>query len=197
MTFRWIHIVLIVIVVAFFYASTMPTTITLEDAGLFQMVCHLDGIGHPPGYPLFTLLCNQMTVLPGVIAGNLISVVFALAAVVLFYEVVVLITSHELTALLAAMAYALSSAFWSQAIIIEVYSLAACLFMLAWWLLIKFSQTEDARCWFGLCLVTGLGLSNHWPLFVLSCLGLMSLLIFVRIHLWALMHNVSFWVGFF
>ena len=195
MTIRWIHIVLIVIVVTFFYASTMPTSITLEDAGLFQMVCHLDGISHPPGYPLFTLLCNQMTVVPSVVAGNLISVVFALAAVVLFYQVVVLITSHAPTALVAAFAYALSSAFWSQAIIIEVYSLAACLFMLAWWLLIRFSQTEDARYWFGLCLVTGLGLSNHWPLFVLSCLGLVSLLIFVRVQLWALMHSVSFWAG--
>jgi len=95
-----IHVVVIVIVAAFFYAITMPTTITLEDAGLFQMVCHLDGISHPPGYPLFTILCNQMTLAPGVVTGNLISVVFALVAVVLFYEVVVLITANEFTALL-------------------------------------------------------------------------------------------------
>ena len=67
------------------YLLTMPRLITLEDAGLFQMVCHLDGISHPPGYPLFTMLCNAMTVAPDVIVGNLVSVVFALGAVLVFF----------------------------------------------------------------------------------------------------------------
>ena len=40
------------------YVLTMPQSITLEDAGLFQMVCHGGGIGHPPGYPLFILGCQ-------------------------------------------------------------------------------------------------------------------------------------------
>ena len=84
-TVRWVHITLIFFIAAFLYVSTMPRSITLEDAGLFQMVCHLGGISHPPGYPLFTLLCNQMTVATSVIAGNLISVVFALLAIVVFY----------------------------------------------------------------------------------------------------------------
>ncbi|HIG40151.1 MAG: DUF2723 domain-containing protein [bacterium] len=195
MTTHRVHILAIVTVAVFFYAITMPTTITLEDAGLFQMVCHLDGISHPPGYPLFTLLCNQMTLAPGVVTGNLISVVFALVAVVLFYKVVILITADEFTALVAAIAYAVSFSFWSQAIIIEVYSLAACLFIFCWWLLIKFSQSKDNRYWFCLCLFAGLGLSNHWPLFVLSCLGFVSLLVVVRPQLWTLMHSAAFWLG--
>tara|TARA_B100002003_G_scaffold250278_2_gene289101 strand:+ start:906 stop:2954 length:2049 start_codon:yes stop_codon:yes gene_type:complete len=192
---RWTHVVPLVFVSAFLYVSTMPTSITLEDAGLFQMVCNLGGMSHPPGYPLFTLLCNQMMVAPSVIVGNLISVVFALAAVALFYEIAVLVTTHELTALVAAFAYALSSAFWSQAIIIEVYSLAACMFMLCWWLLLKFCQTGDSRYWYGLCFAAGLAISNHWPLFVLSCLGFVSLLIIMRLRLWELMHSVSFWLA--
>ena len=192
---RWAHIALLVFVSALVYVSTMPTSITLEDAGLFQMVCNLGGISHPPGYPLYTLLCNQVMVAPSVIVGSLISVAFALVAVVLFYEITVLVTSHELTALLAAFAYALSLAFWSQAIIIEVYSLAACMFMLCWWLLLKFSEKGDSRFWFGLCFAAGLAMSNHWPLFILSCLGFVSLLIIMRLQLWELMHSVRFWLA--
>ena len=67
------------------YLITMPRLITLEDAGLFQMVCHVGGIGHPPGYPLFTLLCQQLTLQDSVFNGNLISVMFAVGAVMVFF----------------------------------------------------------------------------------------------------------------
>ena len=68
------------------YLITMPRLITLEDAGLFQMVCHVGGIGHPPGYPLFTLLCQQLILQDSVFSGNLISVMFAVAAVMVFFS---------------------------------------------------------------------------------------------------------------
>ena len=55
------------------YLRTMPRTITLEDAGLFQMVCHIGGISHPPGYPTFTLFCQGLVAispLPPIISVN-------------------------------------------------------------------------------------------------------------------------------
>ncbi|HXK55440.1 MAG TPA: hypothetical protein PLZ16_02230, partial [Gammaproteobacteria bacterium] len=55
------------------FVATMPESITLEDAGMFQMICHLGGIAHPPGYPLFTQLCSRMMMSPTVTAGNMVS----------------------------------------------------------------------------------------------------------------------------
>ena len=171
----------------------MPRKITLEDAGLFQMVCHLDGISHPPGYPLFTLLCQQMTLFPTVVNGNLISALFASLAVMVFYQLVLLLTADRLIAIVAALSYGFSATFWSQAIIIEVYSLAALLFMLAWWLALRFIHTPSWSRWAWLCFVVGLGLSNHWPLMVLSCLGVFVALMARWEYLLTALRSPLFW----
>ncbi|MBV1876900.1 MAG: DUF2723 domain-containing protein [Pseudomonadales bacterium] len=167
----------------------MPYHITMEDAGLFQMVCHLNGISHPPGYPLFTLMCQQLMVLPHVVVGNLVSVLFAVCTLVVFYKVVILLSNNPTVALIAALAYGLCICFWSQAIIIEVYSLAALTFMLCWWQLLKFYQTSKIRYWFGLCLFGGLALSNHWPLFILSAAGFIVHFWYMRSRFWQLVKS--------
>jgi hypothetical protein len=43
------------------YWLTLPRSLTLGDAGLFQLVCHEGGVGLPPGYPLFTLACQGLS----------------------------------------------------------------------------------------------------------------------------------------
>ena len=159
------------------YALTMPRTITLEDAGLFQMVCHLGGISHPPGYPLFTMLCQQMVWGETVVPGYAVSAVFALGAVAMLFLIARELSLSVVVATTAAAAYGISITFWSQAIIIEVYSLAALLFLTAWWLLLRFLATGNHYYALCLALVVGLGLSNHWPIFVSSCLGFLPLLI--------------------
>lgn len=156
------------------YALTMPRTITLEDAGLFQMVCHLGGISHPPGYPLFTLLCQGIVRVPNVVNGNLVSAVFGALAVAMLYEVAWAIRPDRTFAYTASLAWGLTTTFWSQAIIIEVYTLAALLFMVCWWLTFRFVKTRNRRYWFALCLCYGLSLSNHWPLMLLSTMGIVA-----------------------
>jgi hypothetical protein len=176
------------------YVSTMPRTITLEDAGLFQMVCNLGGISHPPGYPLFTLLCREMTVTSTVFNGNMISAIFASLALVVFYRVVLLLTTDRVTAFVAALSYGFSAVFWSQAIIIEVYSLAALLFMQAWWLALRFNEAPTWSRWAGLCFAVGLGMSNHWPLMVLSCSGVFIALMARWQYLLAAIKAPRFWL---
>lgn len=157
------------------YCLTMPRTITLEDAGLFQMVCHLDGIAHPPGYPLFTLLCGVLVQTPTVINGNLVSALFGAAAVTVFHAICHELSRDRLFAWVASLAWAFSATFWSQSIIIEVYTLAALMFVVCWWLLLKYVATGSERFWFAACFAYGLSLSNHWPLMILSTAGLMAL----------------------
>jgi len=176
------------------YVLTTPGYITLEDAGLFQMVCHLGGISHPPGYPLFTLLCGQLTISPSVVNGNMISALFAVGAVMTFWLVVLELTDDRILASIAALAYAFSNTFWSQAIIIEVYSLAALMFMLSWLMAVLYLKTAEIRYWYSLCFVVGLALSNHWPLMVLSS----PALLFVLLPKWgaflSLFKMPKFWV---
>lgn len=172
--FRALHPVLVFCLALAAYWLTMPRTITLEDGGLFQMVCHLGGISHPPGYPLFTMLCNAMVHSPGVVAGNLVSAIFgALAASVLF-EVAMLVDSRPSFAYVASLGWAWSATFWSQAIIIEVYTLAALLFAVCWWLVLMYERRRDERYWFALCFAYGLALTDHWPLMILSTPGLVA-----------------------
>ncbi len=149
------------------YATTMPTSITLEDAGLFQMVCTQGGLSHPPGYPFFTLLCQNLMISDHIFAGNLLSGVFGALCLLAFH----MLLSQWLTplsAMTATLAYGFSLTFWQQSLIIEVYTLAALLFYLTWFLLDRFIRTRDWRAWFSACLVFGLALSNHWPLMLLG-----------------------------
>ena len=164
------------------YALTMPRAITLEDAGLFQMVCALGGIGHPPGYPLFTVSCQAMGLLPmdPVLRGNLTSAFFAAGAVGLLFVVARQILGSTRSGALVAVVYMLSDTFWSQAIIIEVYSLAVLMFLMTWLLVMGFVRTGAQRYWYGAAFCAGLGLANHWPLMILSAPALIVSLYPVR-----------------
>jgi len=162
------------------YYLTAPRTITLEDAGLFQLSCELGGFSHPPGYPLFSLLCQGFFLIPTdnpVLMGNLLSSVFAALAVLMLFELCRTLKLSTSESTFAALCYGTSGVFWSQAIIIEVYSLNALLFISACWAALRFNQSENTRYFYLLVLFTGLGLSNHWPLMVLTgpCLILIIL----------------------
>jgi len=158
----------------------MPQEITLEDAGLFQMVCHQGGIGHPPGYPLFVLSCQAFVNLPvldqSVMAGNLMSAVFASAACAVLVIVLRQLQVPGSLSISLALVYGLSVTFWSQAIIVEVYSLAVLLFLVCLSLSLAYQSSEQVKYLLWLALVYGLALSNHWPLQGLGTLALLAIL---------------------
>lgn len=160
------------------YVFTLPRSITLEDAGLFQMVCNLGGISHPPGYPLFTLMCQPFVQLPvfgnSVFAGNFLNALFASTAVALFHHIGFRLVNRRF-AWVAALGFGLSTTYWSQAIIIEVYVLAVLLFLICLSAALKYMQTGEIKYWYALGLCFGLALSNHWPLTVVSTPALLLL----------------------
>ncbi len=161
------------------YLVTLPRAITLEDAGLFQMVCHLGGISHPPGYPLFKILCQQFVNLPffsgGVFVGNMLSALFAALSAGLFHHICFCYRGRPF-AWVASMAYGLSATFWSQALIIEVYSLAVLMFLACWWSVQAFVKIGRITYFYLLGLLYGLALCNHWPLMILSTPALLVLM---------------------
>ncbi len=171
-----VHLLLIFAVTLAIYVMTMPRTITFEDAGLFQMVCHMGGISHPPGYPLFTTVCQSFVGIfsSGVFAGNLLSSIFASLACVMFFSCCSAITGDRLLSFVAAVSYGLSATFWSQAIIIEVYSLAVLMFLLCFRLLLMFNQFGKVRYLYAAIFFYALALTNHWPLMILSTPALVA-----------------------
>lgn len=162
------------------YAWCAPRTVALEDDGLFILASYFNGIAHPPGYPVFTLIGHLFAQLPfGSVAWrvHLVSALFgALTCAVLWCIVRSLVPSRAI-ATAAALAYGFSEAFWSQAIIAEVYTLNTFITFLLVWLLLRLGAAEGPGGttvrelgWYEtglLGLIYGIGLSNHWPLLVL------------------------------
>jgi len=152
----------------------MPKVITFEDAGLFLQVCHFQGIAHPPGYPLFTLLCIPWFWLPvdPVILGNMFSAIFAALTCVFVYFILRRMHASLFTAIVTSLLFGLSRDFWSQAIIVEVYTLNTLLISAAIYLAVSFLSQPKRVYIYLLSLLFGLGISNHWPLVILTAPGL-------------------------
>lgn len=108
------------------YVRTLSPTTDVADSLEFQVVAHGLTFAHPPGYPLYTLLGKLFTLLPlGDVAYrmNLLSAVAAGAAVAVTFVTAARLTGRPAAALAGALVFAFSPAFWSQAVITEVYAL--------------------------------------------------------------------------
>jgi hypothetical protein len=75
------------------------------------MVYHFDRIGYPPGYPLFTLMCNRMTLSSSVFFGKLLSTIFAQSTLIVSYFLVGVLLNDNKTAFVATLSHAFSATF--------------------------------------------------------------------------------------
>ncbi|RLC88083.1 MAG: hypothetical protein DRJ03_03835 [Chloroflexi bacterium] len=152
------------------YTRTLLPSLGQADTFEFQVIIPRLGVAHPTGYPLYILLGKLFTLLPlGNVAWrvNVASAIFAAAAVLVVYAILLHLTSHWLPAFLAALTFAFSATFWSQAIVAEVYALHNLLAAIILWLLLKTSevstkpQSSPARRWQIVFFLIGLSLTNH------------------------------------
>ena len=148
------------------------------DGGDLASAVAVGGIPHPPGYPTYVLLGRMFALLPlrdVAFRLNLMSAACAATTIVLLYMLLVLTLTprrnthtparwdaiETLAPVCAALAFAFSPVFWSQALITEVYALNA-LFVAATLLLAQSGRTR--LTW----LVFGLGLGNHLSLLLVA-----------------------------
>lgn len=189
----------------FIYLATLAPSITWQhdgaDGGDLTAAAYTLGIPHPTGYPLYVLLAKLFTFLPwGDIAYrvNLMSAFFAAATVPLVYlassallaptvemgkglmlseaqgwsdKIVALVASVT-----AALAFAFSHVFWSQAVIAEVYTLnaffvALIIYMLSYGARIR-TFSNSFRLFYPLAFLYGLSLGNHLSMLLLFPAGL-------------------------
>ncbi len=153
------------------YAATAARSVaTLFDDSLeFHVVLPTLGIAHPSGYPLYTLLGKlAATLLPVWDAAgriNLLSALFAGAAVGLLYLVSRRFAGSRPAAVVATAIFALSPTWWSQATIAEVYALHGLLVALFLYCLLRWEENRmmgRSDSWLrAAALACGLGLAHH------------------------------------
>ncbi len=169
-TIRWVtSLIFFTAFVA--YALTMPHTVGFEDSGLFTLVCYYAGVGHPPGYPLYSMLCPPFAHLPGLSPAhgvNIFSALCAAGAASTIGWIILRLCNNAIAAITGGLLFAFSNHYWSQAITQEVYALNALVFFLSLALIMEFANRQSRKTLFVLSIFIGLGLSNHWPLFVLA-----------------------------
>ncbi len=163
------------------YWATLAPTVLFADGGEFQFVPWMPAIAHPTGYPLYTLLgwLFSHTLPFGEVAFrlNLFSAVTGAVAVgivfLLAQEMSARIlsdatsTARRLAATIAALSFAFGQAFWSQAIIAEVYSLHALFVALILWQSLRVLAKTPSKStltfsdlWL-LAFIFGLSLTHH------------------------------------
>ncbi|HEX6691734.1 MAG TPA: DUF2723 domain-containing protein [Burkholderiales bacterium] len=163
----WLQAAAVALLLFILYAATAPRGVALEDDPLFILASYFLGFAHPPGYPLYVLLGKLATLLPvGPVAYrvHLLSGLLGGLACGFLWLCARALVEDRLAAWVAALTLGLSGAFWSQAVIAEVYTLNALfVFALAW-----LGLAHAPRALPLMAFVFGLSLSNHWPLMLLA-----------------------------
>ena len=152
------------------YLETLAPTVLylhgpkLLDAVMLQMQVSVLGITHPTGYPTYLMLTHLFTYLPfgdPAYRVNLGSAVYAALAVVALYVAGLLLSRRVVAAASGALAFGLGVAFWSQAVIAEVYTLNALLVSVTIVTLLLWREHRKDRYLLLSAFLLGLCLTNH------------------------------------
>src|SRR5215212_3291281 len=134
------------------------------DSPMLQAEVSVLGIGHPTGYPAYMMLTHLFTYLPfgdPAYRVNLASAVYGVVAVLVVYLAGLRLSGRAVAAAAGALAFGLSEAFWSQAVIAEVYTLEALLDALVILCLFLWRDSRD-RCYLPPCaFLVGISLTHH------------------------------------
>jgi tetratricopeptide (TPR) repeat protein len=132
------------------------------------------GIGHPPSYPLHTMLAKVFSMIP--VGGpafriNLFSVFLALLVLVVVYYIIIdlykIIFGYEnrIITYISMFVLAFSTVFWNQSIEAKggIYVLNLLFLALMILISIRLFTGYDRKYLYLLAYVFGLALTNHWP----------------------------------
>ncbi|MCX7683182.1 MAG: DUF2723 domain-containing protein, partial [Anaerolineae bacterium] len=107
------------------YVRTLAPDVLYGDSAEFQTLAYTLGVTHSTGYPIYLLLARLLGFLPLASPAWRVNLFSAVGAAITLGNVFLLgryLTHSRIGALLGSVALGLSSTFWSQAIIAEVYT---------------------------------------------------------------------------
>lgn len=156
---------LVLLVIPVYYRTLLPGLGYWGDSAKFQFVGKVLGIVHVPGNPLYLLLNHVfVTLLPkGSLAfrANLLSMCFSLAALLVLFNLLVLLRVRPLLAFIATLMFAFTFTFWLFALVTEVYSLHILLVVLVINLLVRWRQSRHDRLFYAACGAYAISFGNH------------------------------------
>ncbi len=199
----WIALLITTVITLAGYLWTLAPDVTLEDSGELAVASYYAGVPHPPGYPVWTIYTWLFTVLLPVsniawrvavssaVAGALASGGLAiLVSRVSGFFIDTLDTArqigerwHRLICVVSAVAAGLLIGFngfmWSQAVIVEVYTLSVLSFVLTLVFLLHFIYAPSQRRYlYWAAFLFGVAFTNHQTLIV-AAIGIEVLILMV------------------
>ncbi len=184
------------------YAWTTAPSVTLLDSGEFLVAAQHFGVPHPTGYPLWTLLSWLFQLIPlgnpawqiALFSGICGALCVGLAAMLIRNTALWIAPDlHErpfasIAAISLSLAFAFSQSMWSQAVIVEVYTLHALLVGLYLAsLYIWLRRPERMAPFYWSIFLFSLAFSNHQLTLALAALPLLIVLLVRRDLFWDLL----------
>jgi hypothetical protein len=159
------YFLLLLILTPIYYRTLLPGLGYWGDSAKYQFVGKVLGTVHLPGNPLYLLLNHLfVTVVPqGTLAFrvNLLSLCFSLAALLIFYNLLLFLRIRPLIAFITALIFALTYTFWLFALVAEVYSLHLLLMVAVINLMLRWRASRQERYFYAGCLLYAVSFGNH------------------------------------
>ena len=149
---------------ALFVVTLRPGVGGPEDSPKFQFVGRVLGTAHSPGYPLYVVLTYLFGWLPGATLAYRINLFSALLAAIACTGAFVIgrqLGASRSAAAIMTLGLATGMGFWRNAIVAEVYSLAAALVAIVIALLLWWDRSHRRSHLYAACAVFAAGLGNH------------------------------------
>ena len=174
--------VVVFVIAAFTYLSTIESTASFWDCGEFIASSYKLEVGHPPGNPVFQLIARFFTMFVGpenvAVSVNVMSALCSAATIFLLYLTIIFFakrltgkknvadyTVGEAIAVIGsgcvgALAYCFSDTFWFSAVEGEVYAMSSLFTALVVWAMTKWYDQADSPY------------ANRWILLISFLMGL-------------------------
>ena len=168
------------------YAFTAAPGVTLQDSGDFLMGVLTLGIVHPPGYPLYIVLGHLFSLIPigdPTFRVNLFSALWGSLCLGVVFLILRVLSIERLHAVFATLFLGFTAVFWSKTGVAEVYSFNGFLIACTVFWILSYNRDKKKSQLYLVFLTTGLALSNHYPLVILTGVGLVFLLDRSHLHL--------------
>lgn len=146
------------------YFATTARDIFWLDSAEFVVVTAVNGLAHPPGYPLLLWILKAASLIPFLSLPfrlNLISSLFAATSCLVLFLLLDRLTRDPVASLLGTLVWAVSWELWQQATAIEVYSFHTLLVALLLLSATVHAQTGSIRSLLIIFFLVGLGIAHH------------------------------------
>jgi len=178
------------LITSIFYVNNLSNSVYGGDSGDFLAASIVNGIPHPSGYPLYTMIgIVFMKVIPfGTLAFKfgLFSSIISSVGVAILYLTIRNLTQNRFLSLTSALTVAFSFPFWLYAEVVEVIALHNFFIILLLYLTTIYIQSKQPKDLLWLAFAAGLSLTNN----------LSALLLFPGIFVALLLTNKKLFLNF-